>query len=234
MPRRSSSRTAISAPRCRACSSSSRPSITASTAGPRTREDEHDTAPRRRRRRRPSGPASRADPASACPDVELVAVADARPEQAQAVAEQVRHPCRRRLPRAARPGRRRHDRRPHRAAPRSRRPLPRAGHRHAGREADGRVARRGRSSSSTLARATRPSCRSATSSGSTRPCSALEQWPIRPKYVSAERLSTYTFRSTDIGVVLDLMIHDIDLVLSLISAAGAVGRGGRRQPLRRP
>ncbi len=42
--------------------------------------------------------------------------------------------------------------------------------------------------------------------------------PLRPKYIAAERLSTYTFRSTDIGVVLDLMIHDLDLVLSLISA----------------
>jgi predicted dehydrogenase len=47
---------------------------------------------------------------------------------------------------------------------------------------------------------------------------ALEQLPIRPKYISAERLSTYTFRSTDIGVVLDLMIHDLDLLLSLITA----------------
>jgi predicted dehydrogenase len=47
---------------------------------------------------------------------------------------------------------------------------------------------------------------------------ALESLPIRAKYVAAERLSTYTFRSTDIGVVYDLMIHDIDLVLSLISA----------------
>jgi predicted dehydrogenase len=47
---------------------------------------------------------------------------------------------------------------------------------------------------------------------------ALERMPIRPKYVSAERLSTYTFRSTDIGVVLDLMIHDLDLLLSLIAA----------------
>jgi len=45
--------------------------------------------------------------------------------------------------------------------------------------------------------------------------SALEGVPMRPKYISAERLSTYTFRSTDIGVVLDLMIHDIDLVLSM-------------------
>jgi predicted dehydrogenase len=47
---------------------------------------------------------------------------------------------------------------------------------------------------------------------------ALEKLPVRPKFVNAERLSTYTFRSTDIGVVLDLMIHDIDLVLSLIAA----------------
>jgi predicted dehydrogenase len=45
---------------------------------------------------------------------------------------------------------------------------------------------------------------------------ALAAMPMRPKYVAAERLSTYTFRSTDIGVVLDLMIHDIDLVLSLV------------------
>ena len=47
---------------------------------------------------------------------------------------------------------------------------------------------------------------------------ALERLPLRPKYITAERLSTYTFRSTDIGVVLDLMIHDLDLVLSLIAA----------------
>ncbi len=36
-----------------------------------------------------------------------------------------------------------------------------------------------------------------------------------PKYVIAARMSGYTFRSTDIGVVNDLMIHDIDLVNSL-------------------
>jgi predicted dehydrogenase len=48
-----------------------------------------------------------------------------------------------------------------------------------------------------------------------------------PKYITAKRLSTYTFRSTDIGVVLDLMIHDIDAVLSLaqspITKVEAVG-----------
>ena len=62
---------------------------------------------------------------------------------------------------------------------------------------------------------------------------ALEQLAVRPKYINAERLSTYTFRSTDIGVVLDLMIHDLDLLLSHDRRAGAVGRGGGREPLRR-
>jgi predicted dehydrogenase len=37
-----------------------------------------------------------------------------------------------------------------------------------------------------------------------------------PKYIEAVRSSPFTFRSTDVGVVLDVMIHDIDLVLSLI------------------
>lgn len=47
---------------------------------------------------------------------------------------------------------------------------------------------------------------------------ALDGLGFHPKYVSAERMGTYTFRSTDIGVVLDLMIHDIDVLLSLVSA----------------
>ena len=37
-----------------------------------------------------------------------------------------------------------------------------------------------------------------------------------PKYIETVRASGFTFRSTDVGVVLDLMIHDIDLVLSLV------------------
>lgn len=36
-----------------------------------------------------------------------------------------------------------------------------------------------------------------------------------PKYIDATRTSGYTFRSTDIGVVLDMMIHDLDIALSL-------------------
>lgn len=39
-----------------------------------------------------------------------------------------------------------------------------------------------------------------------------------PRYIRAERYSPYAFRSTDIGVVHDMMIHDIDLVLSLVSS----------------
>jgi predicted dehydrogenase len=36
-----------------------------------------------------------------------------------------------------------------------------------------------------------------------------------PKYIETVRTSPFTFRSTDVGVVLDLMIHDLDLVLSI-------------------
>ena len=39
-----------------------------------------------------------------------------------------------------------------------------------------------------------------------------------PKFIEARRLSGYTFRSTDVGVVLDLMIHDIDVVLNLVQS----------------
>ncbi|MGO9109769.1 MAG: Gfo/Idh/MocA family oxidoreductase [Thermoguttaceae bacterium] len=37
-----------------------------------------------------------------------------------------------------------------------------------------------------------------------------------PKFIQAVRASNFTFRSMDVGVVLDLMIHDIDVVLSLV------------------
>ncbi|MGE0713673.1 MAG: Gfo/Idh/MocA family protein [Planctomycetota bacterium] len=37
-----------------------------------------------------------------------------------------------------------------------------------------------------------------------------------PRYVIADRLSPYAFRSMDIGVVLDLMIHDLDIVLEFL------------------
>jgi len=37
-----------------------------------------------------------------------------------------------------------------------------------------------------------------------------------PLYVDCDRISPFTFRSLDIGVVLDLMIHDLDILLDLI------------------
>jgi predicted dehydrogenase len=46
----------------------------------------------------------------------------------------------------------------------------------------------------------------------------LQRRPLRPKFVRAMRVSSYTGRSTDIGAVLDIMIHDIDAVLALVRA----------------
>ena len=46
----------------------------------------------------------------------------------------------------------------------------------------------------------------------------LKNLTIKPKYIEVQRLAPYMIRGTDIPVVLDLMIHDIDLVLSFISS----------------
>jgi hypothetical protein len=46
----------------------------------------------------------------------------------------------------------------------------------------------------------------------------------RPRYIEAVRASGYTGRSIDVGVVLDLMIHDIDLVLSLVPAKSSASK----------
>jgi predicted dehydrogenase len=46
----------------------------------------------------------------------------------------------------------------------------------------------------------------------------LQRHPLQPKFVECERLGPYSGRSTDIGAVLDLMIHDLDLLLTLVAA----------------
>jgi len=46
----------------------------------------------------------------------------------------------------------------------------------------------------------------------------LEREIHRPRYLTAERLAPYQPRGTEVGVVLDLMIHDIGIVLALIKA----------------
>ena len=47
---------------------------------------------------------------------------------------------------------------------------------------------------------------------------AMKRLDIEPKFIEATRISPYPFRSTDIGVVLDVMIHDIDIILSLAAS----------------
>ncbi|MGE5297432.1 MAG: Gfo/Idh/MocA family protein [Solirubrobacterales bacterium] len=51
---------------------------------------------------------------------------------------------------------------------------------------------------------------------------AMKRLNIEPKFIEAQRVSPYPFRSTDVGVVLDIMIHDIDIILSL--ARGKIKR----------
>jgi predicted dehydrogenase len=46
----------------------------------------------------------------------------------------------------------------------------------------------------------------------------LEKEADRPRYITAERLAPYQIRGTEVGVVLDLMIHDIGIVLALVKS----------------
>jgi predicted dehydrogenase len=45
---------------------------------------------------------------------------------------------------------------------------------------------------------------------------ALKKYELHPKFVEVHRVSPMTFRSIDVGAVLDIMIHDIDIVHSLV------------------
>ena len=45
---------------------------------------------------------------------------------------------------------------------------------------------------------------------------ALNKYEIKPKFIEIQRLAPYTSRGTDVPVVLDKMIHDIDILLSLV------------------
>lgn len=41
---------------------------------------------------------------------------------------------------------------------------------------------------------------------------------LHPRFIEMDRISPMTFRSVDVGVVLDMMIHDIDVLLMLLGA----------------
>jgi len=58
---------------------------------------------------------------------------------------------------------------------------------------------------------------------------AMLRMELAPRFIETQRISPFTFRSADIGVVFDMMIHDIDLVLHLVKrhtcTVDAVGVG---------
>jgi predicted dehydrogenase len=57
--------------------------------------------------------------------------------------------------------------------------------------------------------------------------SAVERLGVKPVFLEVHRLAPFSFRSADVGVVMDLMIHDLDIVLHLVgeepSRVDAVG-----------
>jgi predicted dehydrogenase len=45
---------------------------------------------------------------------------------------------------------------------------------------------------------------------------SLEEYIVEPMFIQTDRLAQFNPRGTDVAVVLDLMIHDIDIILSLV------------------
>ena len=47
---------------------------------------------------------------------------------------------------------------------------------------------------------------------------AAKEHPLNPMFIEVHRLSQFNPRGTDVSVILDLMIHDIDIILSLVKS----------------
>jgi predicted dehydrogenase len=47
---------------------------------------------------------------------------------------------------------------------------------------------------------------------------AIENLKLDPKFIESHRLAQFNPRGTDVAVILDLMIHDLDLILSLVKS----------------
>lgn len=47
---------------------------------------------------------------------------------------------------------------------------------------------------------------------------SLEAYQLQPMFIESHRLAQFNPRGTDVAVVLDLMIHDIDIILSLVNS----------------
>ncbi len=85
-----------------------------------------------------------------------------------------------------------------------------------GRKAHHRDRRAGGAARWSWRRRTASSSRSATWSGSIPAVEAVENMISDPRFIEVQRLGSFSARSLDIDVVLDLMIHDLDIILALI------------------
>ncbi len=47
---------------------------------------------------------------------------------------------------------------------------------------------------------------------------SLEKYNLQPMFIQSDRLAQFNPRGTDVAVILDLMIHDIDIILSLVKS----------------
>lgn len=47
---------------------------------------------------------------------------------------------------------------------------------------------------------------------------AAKEYPLNPMFIEVHRLAQFNPRGTDVSVILDLMIHDIDIILSMVKS----------------
>ena len=47
---------------------------------------------------------------------------------------------------------------------------------------------------------------------------ALRNWELNPMFIEVHRLAQFNPRGTEVSVILDLMIHDIDIILSIVKS----------------
>jgi predicted dehydrogenase len=47
---------------------------------------------------------------------------------------------------------------------------------------------------------------------------SLEPYNLKPMFIESHRLSQFNPRGTDVSVILDLMIHDLDIILSIVNS----------------
>jgi predicted dehydrogenase len=47
---------------------------------------------------------------------------------------------------------------------------------------------------------------------------AVQDYIENPRFIECDRIGAFSFRSMDVGVVLDMMIHDIDIILAFVDS----------------